>query len=115
MTAPTEAEIRELVATRLAHCIAEDEISIGDWLGELIEPIRYANPNLGGMANRVWADLRPTEEARLAELVEGIYTAGDVLTQELAKKIGDLIVAAAMTFATEHPDAPRAVREAVTA
>lgn len=55
----------------------------------------------------VWTNLRPTEAARLRELVEegrqrALERAREAITAE--------IVAAAMQFASEFPDAPRAIR-----
>lgn len=114
MTAPTEAEIREAVT------IARDsspEIDIGQWVHDLGAPLSYVPPSERGSAPErgLWTDLRASEEARLGDLFEDIYTMANAIEADAIKRITEALVAAALRFAAEFPDAPRAAREPVPA
>lgn len=117
MTAPTEAEIREAANAP----VLTDSDEIGSLVYELLGPIRYLppeedSPGRSISAGCLWDDLRPSQAARLQDLLDGIYTKTDTLIQkEVIPRIRELVVEAALTFAAEYPDAPRAVREPVTA
>jgi hypothetical protein len=57
-----------------------------------------------------WRDLRPSEAFRLQSLIDDAIAAAVEVAQAA---ILDNLTAAALTFAAEYPDAPRAVPEAV--
>lgn len=114
--APTEAEIRAAVAGAVIDC----GYDIGDAAFALAAPIRYLTPAEDPehvlSTHCLWDDLRPSQAERLSELMEEIFTKGDlIIEQEVLPRIRGLVAEAALTFAAEFPDAPRATREAVTA
>ncbi len=100
MTAPTEAEIRAAVDEGL------EKDPTGPDFGDVI--YRYTS-NLDWdedqtTAPGVWRDLRPSERERLRELLSEVYEIEETfhaMTVEAAVK-------AALTFAAEFPDVPRA-------
>jgi hypothetical protein len=110
--APTEAEIRERVAASVA---ASKQIEIGEWVSEMTLPLRAwgsdDSPTPMDRALVLWTDLRPSEAEDLAREVEAIYRTADVLERDAVAAITEMIVAAALGFAREHPNAPRVVRE----
>lgn len=109
MTAPTEAEIREAAQDAL-RAVIEEHGGGWDvpWVYDLCTPIRYA-PDDGPMLDTSpWTDLRPSQAARLDALVDGIYETADKLMAETAARVAEAVVEAALTFAAEYPDAPRA-------
>lgn len=121
MTAPTEAEIRE-VALDAFREVMREHASGWDvpWVYDLSAPLRYEPPDEDGEPALpwlvgLWTDLRPSQAARLSDLREAIYERADVLMVEAADRIVDAVVEAALTFAAEYPDAPRAKPEAVPA
>jgi hypothetical protein len=112
MTAPTEAEIREVVFS-----LDVSQLDIGLWVYDLARPVRYLPPeqDFPAHAPGLWDDLRPSQTARLDALMEEVYDKADAVQAETVAKIQEYIVGAAMQFAAEYPDAPRAVREPVPA
>lgn len=102
-TAPTEAEIREI--------LAEAEPDIGELISEFTNLLAYVPPGSRGPAYTpgLWDDLRPSQENRLLDLLDNVY---EELKEAIRKMIEDRVVAAALAFAAEFPDAPRAQREA---
>lgn len=117
MTAPTEAEIRGASSATFPR----DSDEVASLVFELAGPLRWVPPTelvTGATVNDdcLWDDLRPSQAARLQELYDDIYPKVDVLIQqEVVPRIRELVVEAALTFAAEYPDAPRAVREPVPA
>lgn len=84
---PTEAEIREAIRER------SDYSDSGATVYEITKP-----------AVALWADLRPSEAARLEDLMNEIYKLAD----DFESRVVEAVVAAGLTFAAEYPDAPRA-------
>lgn len=113
MTAPTEQEIREAVQKQLDVLIAEDGTNTPDWIAAVLTPLRYNPPSMDYNPS-LWADLRPSQEARLEALEEEVFRKADALMLEVAARLAEAVVEAALTFAAEYPDAPRA-KEAVPA
>lgn len=119
MTAPTEADIREALQLRpelwpndnpTKH-LGEVVVDFASFLTSpafdaLENPDSRAPEDLSNAADDVWAsDLRPSEAVRLREIAqEGIARA----TERAQAAIVDELVAAALRFAEEFPDAPRA-------
>ena len=114
-TTVTEAEIREAADAAVADKLAD----FGELVFPLSAPIRYLlpeeDPDRSLRRVGLWDDLRPSQAARLAELGEAIYTKSDLMQQDIIARIREFVVEAALTFAAEYPDAPRAVREPVPA
>lgn len=120
MTAPTEAEIRAAARRHLARVLKSSELIDAPWVYDLSEPLRYTatcdeDGVRGGVNRSLWDDLRPTQDARLRALVDDIYSKTDALMAEAAERVIEYVVEAGLTFAAEHPDAPRAKRETVAA
>lgn len=115
MTAPTETEIREAIQA----AVDDSSVDLGEWVYEILSPIQYTPPAARGGGyddtEHLWDDLRPTQDARLAELREAIYSAVQADERKIVKRIQEMAVQAALTFAQEFPDAPRSAREPVTA
>ena len=104
MTAPTEAEIRK--------AIAEAWIEPGVASSEARDANDQALFGLASEAERaLYAvdDFRPSETAAAA-----VDEAVDQVLDGLAPLVAEALAKAFVTFAAEHPDAPRA-REAVPA
>jgi len=121
---PTEAEIREAIDERLTE-MAGQVFDQQDDLGNALERVAitaaapivdYAVEVLEGLGHGggwepmrdvpagLWRDLRPSEALRLRELMsEASRRAAD----RARTLIVDELVAAAMTFEAEYPDAPR--------
>lgn len=120
MTAPTEAEIREAISERLAKYPGDNHIrTLVEAIEKAFDTIAYVELDEQGQydfgtpfLSDIWADLRPSEASRLGQLVrDGSIRALKVLDDALRAEV----VAAAMQFAAEHPDASRVERELVTA
>jgi hypothetical protein len=102
-TAPlTEAAIREAVRSAAAGA------DVGELVCEFLAPIRYVPRGERGPAYRgaLWDDLRASETARLDAIIEQVYQDLEGL---ICDSIETRVVAAALTFAAEYPDAPRAM------
>ncbi len=93
-TAPTEEEIRAAIAR--AWGAREVEFS---------DAFTHCMTLLDDLYDQ--DDLRPSEDARLGELVT---PAIDLIRDETQRRINEALVSAALAFAAEHPDAPRATR-----
>jgi len=103
MTAPTEGEIRALVDAPV--------VDVTDEIGATVYDIVRVLQDEG-----LWTDLRPSQEKRLEDLIESVYAKTDAfVVDELIPAIRGFAVEAALTFAAEYPDAPRAAKEAVPA
>lgn len=102
----TEAEIRAAIEDALDH----STIDIGQLIYSFLQPIDYIpEPERANCRPALWDNLRPSEAARLSELVERVYCD---LEPEIERMIADAVVGAALAFAAEYPDAPRAIVEA---
>ena len=122
MAAPTEAEIRQVIHDRAAKFPGDnprDKLDEGidkalDALGyvELDDDEQDGMPSGATVISDLWTDLRPSEAVRLRDVVHDVRTE---LRDALWSMIEDRVVAAGLTFAAEHPDAPRARGETVTA
>lgn len=98
-TAPTEAEIREAI---------EDDAYGWNQLADALTTLG-AGP---------LDSLYDSDDCRKSELDDLDAIATDVKAVILARvkaEITEALVSGALAFAAKHPDAPRAVREAVTA
>lgn len=100
MTAPTEAEIREA----LAH---EMEARVSDHSGDVVYD---ASEPLLALWNH--DEFRASESEAWGEIVETVYYRAD---KAFAAFLLDELTRVGVEFAKAHPDAPRAVREPVTA
>lgn len=117
MTAPTADEIREAIEDRANRYGKETRDKLAEAIDGALDTIAYvaiddaAGPNTGAVVvSDLWADLRPSEATRLAELI------GDARARLLASlwpQIVDAALEAGSTFAAEYPDAPRAEPELV--
>lgn len=96
----TEAEIRAEIDRTLDPIAADIGSLIYDYQG----PINYVAPDQGEPAS-LWRNLRPSEAQRLDELQGAMYRELEPVIDAL---IRDAVVKAALTFAAEYPDAPRA-------
>ena len=122
MTAPTEAEIREAIAWRIstawpgdnpADAIREAIEQMGDFMYGPSADKLSGEPARGLLPREwpgdLWDDLRRPEAARLDEL----YVLGTKRALGMCLElVMDELVAVALAFAAEYPDAPRAVRSA---
>jgi hypothetical protein len=98
-TAPTEEEIRAAIARQWGVRPPNPpsiEIQFSDGIGATMRL-------LDGLFGT--EDFRDSELERLDELVEG---AVDPIRDDARRRINEALVATALTFAAEHPDAPRA-------
>jgi hypothetical protein len=118
MTAPTEAEIREAIersATRYSNA-GKDKLT--EAVMEYADDIRWDPGDPDGLTppacedrgTALWCDLRPSEADRLKTLLYGAEERAVAACHELIIRE---YIAAALAFAAEYPDAPRAAREAV--
>jgi hypothetical protein len=113
-TAPTEDEIREAVR----RASDTSRFDVGQLVYDLLRPLHYVRPAERGPAYgdgpKLWDDLRPSQAARLDDLSDAVYTEGNSLEATLIETLREMVIRAALTFATEYPDAPRAkVAEAI--
>lgn len=105
MSAPTEEEVRAAIAREW-----------GAWppVGPTID-LEFSDGigRCASLADGLYDmdDLRQSEIDRLNALT---FEAIDPIRQETRRQINEALVAAALAFAAEHPDAPRATREAAT-
>ena len=110
MSAPTEEEIRAAIEVSADKRQAD----IGQLICAYTAPLEWEPSELRGPAygGCLWDNLRPTEAERLSAHLETVY---ESLDGPIERMIREAIVSAALAFAAECPDAPRATREAVTA
>ena len=116
MTAPTEQDVR---ASLEAFLEASSPTSVGTMRDALREAIRDVGDALDCAAytalesgddvgddapDSLWRDLRRSEARRLRELVTGAI---DAAASRCEAIILEELTAAGVTFAAEHPDAPR--------
>jgi hypothetical protein len=109
---PTEEEIRAAIAREWGVQPGQDSVT-GDPVGLPIE-VEFSD-GVGATMRLLDGlfdvnDLRDSEEERLNELV---YAAVDPIRDETRRRIDEAVVSAALAFAAEHPDAPRATRLAI--
>lgn len=97
---PTEAEIREAVAFEMLEQITD---RVGDVVYAAAIPLRELwNPD----------DFRASETADWDRIMGKVYARAD---ETFVALLVDELTRAGVEFAKAHPDAPRAVREPVTA
>ena len=112
MTAPTEEDIR----AELDHGWNDRGNPV-----TLHCPLEWALDTLSGDLKGVssglhdWEDMRESEIERFDEIVTEEFVDVDALLVDLRKAVSEAAVRAELRFWSEHPDAPRAVREPVTA
>jgi hypothetical protein len=114
-TAPaalTEAEIRAAIEASLN--IGVNDADVGGLVCDFLRVIHYEapkdrGPNYGGC---LWDDLKPSQAAILEARVEQVYLD---LDEPIERMIVDAVTAAALAFAAEFPDAPRAMVPAAVA
>jgi hypothetical protein len=105
-TAPlTEAEIRAAIEASLN--IGASDADVGELVYDFLRVIRYEapkdrGPNYGGC---LWDDLKPSQAAILEARLEQVYLD---LDGPIERMIVDAVTAAALAFAAEYPEAPRA-------
>ena len=111
MNAPTEAEIREALEAYIAKWPETRTVALDEAVMGYADGIRWRSGDVdlvdadyheGG--DGLWRDLRPSECVRLRTL---LYEAEQRATVAAHETILREYVAAALTFADEHPDAPR--------
>jgi hypothetical protein len=120
MSAPTEAEIRTLLAEREQN-LPNDRVSkvLEEAVDKAFQVITYTELDADGRYDfgvdaltDVWANLDPIEQAELTDVVE----LAKGRAQEAAHEaIRIEIVMAAVAFGASHPHAERVPREAVSA
>ena len=111
MTAPTEQEIRDLLEARIAQYPSDSgESNLSESIEQFFDLIDYkvetdsATDEAIEYGNDVWTDLRPSHGRRLQQLA----TEGRERAYEQARTlIIEGVVAAALRFAAEYPDAER--------
>ena len=117
MSAPTEVEIRAAIADRITKYPHDNaRVKLEYAVDQIFDVVVYVDLDENGRVDLrvpalsdLWADLRPNEIERVRELIaEAKGRALDAAWPVIA----DQVVAAAVAFAAEYPDAPRAKREA---
>lgn len=112
MTALTASEVRALIDDRSARYPNDSiESYLDDALDKAFDTIGYVNLDDQGafdfgeaFLSDTWADLRPSEQARLGQL---IAEARHRAARKAREAIVEEVVSAALAFAAEYPDAPR--------
>lgn len=120
MTAPTEAEIRDLVQQRIQrhprdngrHSLTEAVDKAFDTIGYIKLDARDRHAFAAVALSDTWADLSKAEITELHDLiVEGHAAAMDAAWAAIV----DQVVEAGLAFGSRHPEARRARREPVPA
>jgi hypothetical protein len=102
MSAPTEEEIRAAIAREWgARPPAGPPIDL-----QFSDGLGVCQTLVDGLYDL--DDLRESEVDRLNELT---FAAVDPIRDDARLRINEALVSAALTFAAEHPDAPRATRK----
>jgi hypothetical protein len=114
-TPPTEAEIRQALVERVSRSDSP-HVKLGEAIDTAMDVVGYIELDMADdlsvpALSDLWSDLRPSEARRLAEIVD---EAKDRALEAAWEIIAEEAVQAALTFAAEYPDAPRA-RVEVTA
>ncbi|MEK6720529.1 MAG: hypothetical protein AABZ33_07630 [Chloroflexota bacterium] len=106
MTAPTETEVRVALGVSWVTRYPVGGWPANDW--------DTAWNSLHGMSDDLYdlEEMRPSEIERLDEIV---FDSLRPIREEAQTRALEAIVDAVVRFGHEHPDVPRAVREAVTA
>lgn len=110
MSVLTEAEIRTAIEDRWTKYPRDNgESALTDAVVHLFDLIDYRpaeldDPEMGELGNEIWTNLRPSEAERLRVLADdgrerAIARAREVIIEE--------VVATALLFDRECPDAPR--------
>jgi hypothetical protein len=105
-TAPTEEEIRAVLDAFRNHATDKSVSSnLEDFISALGTCLTYTGDSEEPDAGDIWRDLRLSEQARLEALVSKAIEAAVARAYEAA---ADEMVKAALRFAQEYPNAPRA-------
>lgn len=119
MTAPTEAEIRDLIADRIVRYPRDSGYrDLGEAIGRAFDVVGYTPLDEQGryldadFLSDAWADLTPAQLADLTRLIAAARVRAFTASWNV---IAGEIVATALAFAAAHPEAKRAPREAVPA
>jgi hypothetical protein len=113
MAGPTEGEIRAAVQ----EAIDRSDIDIGAWTYQILQPLGYIPPEDRGPGwernadLQLWDDLRPSQDAVLEGLIESVHREVQPIEAEVIDRIREAVVRAALAFAAQYPDAPRAERK----
>jgi hypothetical protein len=112
--APTEAEIRAAIDLAWSEFPRDDPRNkLAEAVEAFADPIRWKlndvdlegdSTEFAQLGDAIWKDLRPSEAARLLEL---LYEAEKRALAGALELILREYVDAALTFAGEHPEAPR--------
>src|SRR5687768_15534457 len=112
MTAPTEQEIREILADRERRYPHDFGDKLAEAIDHAFDAIGYVELDEQGQydfggewLSDTWADLRQSEQRYLAGAI--LQAKGRALASAREAIVGE-VVAAALQFAREYPDAPRA-------
>lgn len=107
-TAPLTAEdVRTAIEVRTArHPFDAWTHKLGDAVVQAFDPVGYHDAE--GSTSDIWTDLRNSEGLRLAQLVD---IAAERTIERVRAIVIEEVVAAALAFAAEYPDAPRATGE----
>lgn len=112
-TAPTADEILQIIAARTArYPIDSLDAKLDEAIGNAFDAIGYVSLDEQGaydigaaFLSDTWGDLRPSEAARLGEIIS---EAQERAEEKARAAIIEEVIGAALTFAAEYPDAPRA-------
>lgn len=102
MTAPTEAEIRDLLTTVTRH--GPDTL---DFTFPIVDSLSDKFSEVAGRLDHLY-DIEDFRKAELERLDDLIRHAIDPIRERVATEIEAALLRAAMTFAAEYPNAPRA-------
>jgi ADP-ribosylglycohydrolase len=102
MSAPTEEEIRAALAREWGTPHGGYGLPIE---GTFSDAFTLTQCLLDGLFDT--SDLRESEQTRLDELTDAAVSP---IRDDATRRINEAMVAAALTFALEHPSAPRATR-----
>lgn len=106
--APTEAELRAIIERHQDQRLPDP----ADFAFAFVSPIEYVpEDEIGNHVNRVWDNLRPEEAERLTQLMDEVFTVAERELAIVEERCREAAVRAALTFAAEYPDAPRARAE----
>jgi hypothetical protein len=109
MSAPTEAEIREALEARMAEYPSDGgERSLRHAISEIFDLTLGEDDadafDSAAIGDDFFCDLRPSEAGRLAEITADATARAFLEARAL---VMEAVVAAAIAFGTEYPDAPR--------
>jgi hypothetical protein len=119
MSAPTEAEIHAAIMEGIVAWPQDNADKLIEAVEAFADPLRWKPGDVDlieadyhEMGDTIWRDLRPSECKRLRELLYQAEQRADAAAHDLIVRE---YTAAALAFAAECPDAPRATRGGATA